>query len=469
MTDTPKSLAEKEKIIAFLLKSGFTELKMKEGVFTKGDRPNMRMVDTNKSPIEVCVSDGISRGKETYEIPELDDVRRYIEYVQGESRGAGNRPDEGKKEPGKKKGEELAPETKQWKCDKCGAMNGEILDFCKDCGTARVSEKSLHSELQPSVMAPEGTLEGNRQRNKPASEVVEPEGVAPHVPARVHRPDALVPVQSFSPQGSMIKGMQPALKEIGKIKIGRKGEKKTGTGYRLPEKFDHFEITTVLRDQNGNLIPDTIMKQLGESPKELSVMLLYNDPTLNFTTRYNEYKGGKCMCQGDGVDARTIEGEKIECNPDTCPKFQQKKCKPNGILSVILTDSPRLGGVYKFRTTSYNSIRSILSSLFFIRSLTGGVLAMIPLKLTVTPQTVQPRDSQTAQTIYVVNIEFAGTAQQLLEKTVEVSKFQTGMRAQIQQLEATARLALAAPESEAEIRDVEAEYYPEAQAQEVGR
>ncbi len=279
-------------------------------------------------------------------------------------------------------------------------------------------------------------------------------------------PDALLPATTYAPQGSVIKGFVPQLKEIGKIKIGRKGEKKTGSGYRLPEKFDHFEVVSLIRDANLNFVPDQIMQQLGNSPKELNVMLLYNDPTLNFTTRYNEYKGGKCVCQGDGRTAKVLIPDKdgssiIDCDPDTCPQFIAKKCKPNGILSVILTDSPRLGGVYKFRTTSYNSIRSILSSLFFLRSLTGGVLAMIPLKLTVAPMTVQPKDSQTAQTIYVVNIEFAGTAQQLLEQTVNVSKYQSIMRAQISELEATARLALTMPESEEESKEVQAEYYPE--------
>ncbi len=88
---------------------------------------------------------------------------------------------------------------------------------------------------------------------------------------------------------------------------------------------------------------------------------------------------------------------------------------------------------------------------------------MIPLKLTVSPMTVQPKDSTTAQTIYVVNVEFAGTVQQLLEKTVEVSKYQSLMRGQIKELEARARVALYAPESEEEGKDIQAEFYPEKQ------
>lgn len=469
MTDIPKPLRE------FLEKSGYVEQSPKDWFILKVNDTEIA-VDLRGDAPKVGVQIGGVIQEEGHGILRVQDIRNKVEYLW--SKGAGNGKNvkkEAKSDP--------APQPNQWKCDKCGTMNGEILDFCKDCGTAKgyaPPEKSLAEEVKPDTerarVAKKGSKETEVVNNSTGANLGTsgtyglPDSKAPPVPARVHRPDALVPVHTFSPQGSMIKGMQPALKEIGKIKIGRKGEKKTGSGYRLPEKFDHFEITTVLRDGNGNLLPDPIMKMLCESPKELSVMLLYNDPTLNFVTRYNEYKGGKCMCQGDGIEARTLEGEKIECNPETCQKFQQKKCKPNGILSVILTESPRLGGVYKFRTTSYNSIRSILSSLFFISSLTGGVLAMIPLKLTVTPQTVQPKDSQTAQTIYVVNIEFPGTAQQLLEKTVEVSKYQMGMRIQIQQLESQARLALTEPETEAEIKDVVDEFYPEqAQAQEVSK
>ncbi|MDP2815849.1 MAG: hypothetical protein Q8O19_04140 [Rectinemataceae bacterium] len=67
------------------------------------------------------------------------------------------------------------------------------------------------------------------------------------------------------------------------------------------------------------------------------------------------------------------------------------------------------------------------------------------------------------QTIYVVNVIFHGTMQQLLEATVKVSQYQSLMRAKIQQLEATARLALDAPESEEEMREFQEEFMPEQQ------
>jgi hypothetical protein len=61
------------------------------------------------------------------------------------------------------------------------------------------------------------------------------------VPANKSKTEpARIPMRSVTPQGSMIKGFVPSLKEIGKIKIGKKGAQKTGSGFRLPVKFDHF-------------------------------------------------------------------------------------------------------------------------------------------------------------------------------------------------------------------------------------
>jgi len=86
---------------------------------------------------------------------------------------------------------------------------------------------------------------------------------------------------------------------------------------------------------------------------------------------------------------------------------------------------------------------------------------MIPLKLTVSPMQVQPKESAKPQTIYVVNIEFSGTASELLQKTFDVQKYQSAMRENIIRLESTARASLTAPETKEEIKEIEAEFYPE--------
>jgi hypothetical protein len=297
--------------------------------------------------------------------------------------------------------------------------------------------------------------------NSDAESVKNDDSVVSNMPT-VHK--APVKMTQFTPTGTMIKNMQFGLKEIGAIKIGGPGEEKQGKNgpYRLPVKFDHFLVNTKHKDAQGNFIPDAaIMEAIGQDAKEIDVCLLYNDPTLNFYTQYNEYKGGKRMCSGDGEHATKEDGTKLICDPDTCPTFKAKKCKANGILSVVLPDAPRLGGVYKFRTTSFNSIRSILSSMFFLQSLTGGVLANIPLKLTVAPQSVNPVSSPTAQTIYVVNLEYAGTVDDLHKQTVALMTERATMQHKIAELESQARAALSVPESAEEIQDVQAEFYTE--------
>lgn len=291
-----------------------------------------------------------------------------------------------------------------------------------------------------------------------------------HAPAEiVHNPAA--PVSTFEPQGTMIMDIQPGLAEIGAIKIGMEGEekisKKTGRPYRIPIKFDHFVIRTKQKDKHGNYPVDTIMKEWGftgtieDGPTELDIYLLYNDPAANFMTSYRQYKGGKCMCSGNGISAVKANGTKIQCNTDTCPIFKSKQCKPNGILSVILKDAHTLGGVYKFRTTSFNSIRQILSSMHFIKSATGGYLANLPLKMTLTPKTVNPIESPTAQTVYIVNLVFPGNVEELHKKTIELVRERASMKQEILAIEAQARLAICATESKEEIQEIESEYYPE--------
>ena len=303
--------------------------------------------------------------------------------------------------------------------------------------------------------------------------------VMPPVSKQISRQEtARMPVMAHTQQGTMIKGIAPSLAEIGKIKIGKKGELKksqsTEKEFRIPKKLDHFEVTSIIRyEETGDFIPDPIMELLPKDPVELDIQLLFNDPTLNFITSYGYYQGGKCMCRGDGETSKPINptpaqmeyinrGDEVPCNPESCSYFEQKKCKPNGILSVILSKSPRLGGVYKFRTTSINSIKSILSSMFFLATQTGGVLSMIPLKLTLSPKQVTPivNGVPTPSTIYVVNIEYAGTVEDLLKKTIEVQTYQSKMRENLVKLEATARNILTAPEAPEDQKDFQEEYYP---------
>ena len=216
--------------------------------------------------------------------------------------------------------------------------------------------------------------------------------------------------------------INPRLPEMGKIKIGKKGvapKGDKGTGYRPPEKLNHFELVTNERDEDGVFIrDDNMMNVIGEDCKSLDIRLISDVIEDNFCTSYSSYTAGGLKCRGNGrikehQFVNADDPNDIVCNPFQCERYQDKKCKLYGILSVILDKSPRVGGVYVLRTTSYYSINNILASLLFIQKITGGLLAGIPLKLTLTRKKVpvsseRNKENPKMVTVYVTNIEFDG-------------------------------------------------------------
>lgn len=274
-----------------------------------------------------------------------------------------------------------------------------------------------------------------------------------------------------------IKNLIPSLPERGKIKIGMKGpvrKSRDGKEFQIPQKLDHFVITTLTRGQDGNYIPDgSMIELLGEKPKELPIRMLYDDPTLNFPTRYAAYQGQKLFCSGDGeVAQQLIRLEATERKAVQCPCFRQDpsytgkdKCKVNGALSVIIDGAGGVGGVWKFRTTSYNSVVGIMSSMMFIKSITGGPLANLPLTLAVRPkQVADPAGNQ--QTVYVVQLEYKGTIADLQKTGHQIALDRATTQLSIQHIEAEARRMLLPPPDDAPLpgddpEDVRQEFYPD--------
>jgi hypothetical protein len=241
----------------------------------------------------------------------------------------------------------------------------------------------------------------------------------------------------------MIKNFIPRLAEIGKIKIGGKGEKrksKGGKDYQLPVKFDHFVVTTMAKDNTDNFVQDKqLMELIKDNPKEIEVILPYDDIDLNFLTSYAFYVGKKCVCRGDGVDAErtTKDGKvsKIKCDTNNCEYIQCEpaKCKPNGILSCILPKANKVGGVYKFRTTSWYSVQNIISSLIYISTKTNGIIAGITLKLYLTEQNTKSHGN-----VPVVNLMSCEGEQKLLENVVVEIKRRNDFNINIKQIESNA-------------------------------
>ena len=217
----------------------------------------------------------------------------------------------------------------------------------------------------------------------------------------------------------MIKGLNPRLAEIGKIKIGGKSpekkQSKKGNEYQLPVRFNHFVVTTTEKGTDNNfLINHDIMKKLEKEPKEISIRLPFDSIDMNFFTQYAYYQGNKCLCSGDGENATRIHdsdkkeptSKHIPCDPKTCEFMKLAKCKVSGILSCFLSCSMEIGGVYRFRTHSWNTVSNILASLEYFSEQTNGILQGLPLKLKIIKKATQDHGNVRTVTIVLDGIEF---------------------------------------------------------------
>lgn len=273
-----------------------------------------------------------------------------------------------------------------------------------------------------------------------------------------------------------VKGITPRLLELGKIKIGVKGAQVTsskGTEFRPPEKLDHFVLTTTEKDANGDYFPDTaLMDALKKRPKAnidergnlvgIPVKLLYNDPDKNFPTRYAAYAGARLICQGDG-EKGFEEGKEKECPCRRLePGFEGKgKCKINGVLTVLIDGQDCIGGCHKFRTTSVNTVSSILGSLQLLHIATGGNVAFVPLELVVKPKSTAIPGTGAPTTVYVVSLVFRGDVKKLQEIAFKNVQDGASYRALLAGVEAPASPL---PETDEEAAEIMAEFYPDAVA-----
>lgn len=261
----------------------------------------------------------------------------------------------------------------------------------------------------------------------------------------------------------IIQGFVPGLPEIGKIKIGIKGKfvkTKTGKEFQPPQKLDHFLITKFDRDSEGNFITDDelmdVIKQRDKSKNSkgdivnIPIMLIYNDVVQNFQSRFTCYDGRTLWCYGDGTKAYRLDKDKkqqeVSCPCERCtPEYEGKPiCKPYGVLSVIIRKANTIGGVWKFRTTSYFNCRNIPSSMLFIKALTGGQLAKIPLDLIIEPQMVTLRDGKQTK-IYLVKIVYTeGDIDQLAETGYRMALNDQYQSKRMEQVEQEARKLITA-------------------------
>lgn len=184
----------------------------------------------------------------------------------------------------------------------------------------------------------------------------------------------------------MLKGLAITPPVIGRISIGRVVEK---NGKRLPEKDDQFTLTTQIQQRDGWMLHplnESLRKANTGKLRAIPVQFLFNDPDLNLRAEYAcfDRESGRPVCVGNGETCRRA-GEagvtELPCpSPDGCAFGQGGACKPYGRLNVLIGDEDEMGS-FIFRTTSYNSIRTLAARLHYFSAVSGNRLACLPLEL----------------------------------------------------------------------------------------
>lgn len=195
----------------------------------------------------------------------------------------------------------------------------------------------------------------------------------------------------------MLKGLALTPPVVGRISIGRVVER---NGKRLPEKDDEFTLTTQTQTRDGWML-HPLDEQLRQAQaqaqpgsrkgdgkvklRQIPIRLLFNDPDLNLRASYCLFDRatGRPLCVGNGETCRrsTIDGmQSLPCPaPEAC-ELAERGCKPLGRLNARIGDGDELS-TFVFRTTGFNSIRTLATRLKYFQAVSKDNLSTLPLEL----------------------------------------------------------------------------------------
>ena len=254
------------------------------------------------------------------------------------------------------------------------------------------------------------------------------------------------------------------LPELGKIKIGGKGPelpKRSGQGtWRRPVKFDSFVVTSRERGSDDNFLRDAaVHADVGDKPVELAIRLLFDRPEENFFSQFVEYQGRTCVLRCDGTTCQNqATGEVGDCTRQTKEECQ---CKPYGRLPVMLEAAPFIGAFYTFRTTSWETIRNISSTLELLYGWFGSVMGL-PLTLKMYPAevTYTSRDGERhTGKAYKVALVQRGSFEALQKQAIAAQEVRELGRKQLALLAAGTSAELEEIDA-AEVVDIADEFFP---------
>jgi hypothetical protein len=193
----------------------------------------------------------------------------------------------------------------------------------------------------------------------------------------------------------MLKGLALTPPVVGRISIGRIVER---GGKRLPEKDDEFTLTTQIQTRDGWMLHplDEELRQAqaqagtrrGDAKvklRHIPIRLLFDDPDLNLRASYSLFdrSTGRPLCVGNGETCRrsTADGiQSLACPaPEAC-ELAERGCRPFGRLNVHIGEEEELSS-FVFRTTGFNSIRTLSTRLKYFQAVSGNNLSTLPLEL----------------------------------------------------------------------------------------
>lgn len=271
----------------------------------------------------------------------------------------------------------------------------------------------------------------------------------------------------------MIKGLAITPPIIGRISIGKVVER---NGKRLPEKDDCFTITTQVQNRDGWLL-HPLHAKLTEGTanakiRSIPVKVLFNSSDLNLRAEYSLFDrtSGRPMCVGNGETAKRVTEDGIAdvacTSPDGCAMAKTGGCKPYGRLNVAIDGQEEELSSFVFRTTGFNSIRTLTARLQYFEAVSAGNTRYLPLQLKLRAKSTT--QSHRAPVYYVdLCLRDGISLEDAVSQAVAdgIKSEQAGVS--INALEQAARIGLnngAFEDSEEEAPAIVEEFYPDATA-----
>ncbi|MDR5865046.1 hydrolase or metal-binding protein [Halomonas campisalis] len=271
----------------------------------------------------------------------------------------------------------------------------------------------------------------------------------------------------------MLKGLAITPPILGRIAIGKVVEQ---GGKRLPQKDDQFTLTSQLQTKEGWIrhpLDEQLRREQEGKLRRIPIRLLFNDPDLNLRAEYALFdrQTARPLCVGDGEQCkrRTREGmETLPCPaPDACPLAQGGACKPYGRLNVLIGDDDPLGS-FIFRTTGFNSIRTLAARLAYFKAISGNRLACMPLELRLRGKST--RQSRGTPIFYVdITLREGWTLEETLAEAQRLDRERESAGFDQKALDRAAKAGFANgafEDSAEESADVVEEFYPDLTATE---